>query len=301
MAKDPGQRFQSEAVLQGAVDDDLRVAIYERASVKGGGKRKRDSNHLFGIVPLDAPCSFFEPTPFNSTSPTGFEHPRCSARGKFISPKARNPCYFGTMLANVFIHAHDTEHATSAESKGVTERRQTMTHRQNTHDSRIQQSLIRGFWLIMLVSHAPALAAAWRGLVNSGFQAGRVAGLVFLAAAMLFFFAKLLGVAFLKVHLDRRSIVALCVAVALVHGGCLDVELRPALLSDFVADLATASAIFALCLVVRKLRNQRLEDALTRRVLPAGGGSRGVVWLDDSRPRCWVLASHLLHLRAPPV
>lgn len=176
-----------------------------------------------------------------------------------------------------------------------------MAHRKYTSDSRSRQMLIRGFWLIMLVSHAPALPAAWRGMAENGFQAGRVAGLVFLAAAMLFFFAKLLGVAFLKVHLDRRSIVALCVAVALIHGGCLDVELRPALLTDFAADLVTASAIFAVCMVLRKLRKRLWEDALTRRVVPSGGGPRGAVWLDDSRPRCWVLASHLLHLRAPPV
>lgn len=102
MAKDLGQRFHSVAVLQGVVDDDLRVVIYERATVKGGAKRKRDSNHLFGVVPLNAPCSFFEPTPFNPTSPTGSEHPQRSAHGKVISPKARNPCFFGTMLANVF-------------------------------------------------------------------------------------------------------------------------------------------------------------------------------------------------------
>ena len=176
-----------------------------------------------------------------------------------------------------------------------------MTHRQDTRDSRIRQMLIRGFWLIMLVSHAPAVSAAWRGWVENGFQAGRVAGLVFLAAAMLFFFAKLLGLAFLKVHLDRRSIVALCVAVALIHGGCLDVELRPELLTDFAENLVTASAVFAVCLVVRKLRKQRLEYALARRVSPVGGGSRGAVWLDESGPRCWVLVSHLFHLRAPPV
>lgn len=176
-----------------------------------------------------------------------------------------------------------------------------MTHRKETSDSRSRQMLMRGFWLIMLVSHAPALSAAWRGLAENGFQAGRVGGLVFLAAAMLFFLAKLLGVACLRIQLDRRSIVALCVAVALIHGGSLDVELRPALLTDVATNLVTASAIFAVCLVLRKLRNQRLEDALTRRVLPSGGGSRGAIWLDDSRPRCWVLASHLLHLRAPPV
>lgn len=175
-----------------------------------------------------------------------------------------------------------------------------MTHRQDMRDSRIRQMLITGFWSIMLVSHAPALSAAWGGLAENGFQAGRVAGLVFLAAAMLFFFAKLLGVAFLKVHLDRRSIVALCVAVALIHGGCLDVELRPELLTDFAADLVTASAICAVCLVIRNIRKRGFKDALTRRVSPPGGGTRGAVWLDDSRPHCWVLASHLLHLRAPP-
>ncbi len=176
-----------------------------------------------------------------------------------------------------------------------------MTHRQDTTDSRSRQMLIRGFWLIMLVSHAPAMSAAWRGLAENSFQAGRVAGLVLLVAAMLFFLAKLLGVAFLRIHLDRRSIVALCVAVALIHGGCLDVELRPELLTDFATNLVTASAIFAVCLVIRRLRKQQLEDALTRRVLPARGGSRGAVWLDESRPRCWVPVSHSLHLRAPPV
>lgn len=176
-----------------------------------------------------------------------------------------------------------------------------MTHQQDTRDSRIRQMAFRGFWLIMLVSHAPAVPAAWRGWVENGFQAERVAGFVFLAAAMLFFFAKLLGVAFLRVHLDRRSIIALCVAVALIHGGYLDVELRPELLTDFATSLATASAVFAVCLVIRKIRKQRMEDAVTRRVSPACGGSRGAVWLDESRPRCWVLASHLFHLRAPPV
>lgn len=176
-----------------------------------------------------------------------------------------------------------------------------MTHRPDRSDLRIRQMLIRGFWLIMLVSHAPALSAAWRGLVENGFQAGRVAGLVFLVAAMLFFFAKLLGLAFLRVNLDRRSVVALCVAVALLHGGCLDVELRPELLADFAANLVTASAVFAVCLVICRLRKQQLEDAVGRRVSSAGGGSRGAVWLDESRPRCWVLVSHLFHLRAPPV
>ena len=100
---------------------------------------------------------------------------------------------------------------------------------------------------------------------------------------------------------DEQPDHRLLVAVALIHGGCLDVELRPEWLTVFATSLVTASAIFAVCLVIRRLRKQQLEDALTRRVSPVRGGTRGAVWLDESRPRCWVRVSHSLHLRAPPV
>lgn len=74
----------------------------------------------------------------------------------------------------------------------------------------------RAAWVVMLVAHLPGCAAVFAAVAAEG--AGEHLGrLVALIASQVFFALKAADVAWLRVPVDRRSIVACAVAVLLLH------------------------------------------------------------------------------------
>jgi hypothetical protein len=89
----------------------------------------------------------------------------------------------------------------------------------------------RPFWAALLVVHAPALLRAWRGVVGSHPSEGQIIAAAWLSTAVAFFVLKLAGVSWLRFGTDRRSRIALVMAILLIHcaplGVCLDGVLAP--------------------------------------------------------------------------
>ena len=110
----------------------------------------------------------------------------------------------------------------------------------------------------MIIGHSKAAAVAWFGLLTGSADSDfvRVASLT---GAGLFFVLKLLNVRWLRFRTDRRSLIALCLVLALVHSASLGFtstgEFAPQL-------LATVTAAFFLDPIQRRL--ERFHDWLVR-------------------------------------
>lgn len=152
----------------------------------------------------------------------------------------------------------------------------------------------------MALAHAPALLGAWQALFSDGFAfepVGRCAGLTLV---VLFFVLKINDPAFFPLPTDRRSIVAICMVVGLLH---VDV-VRPVHDPTLVAD--TAALVAATCLVasLRPVR-RALGEALGAATSPFKcrqlvTHSTDGICVDDVRPHDWLLVVGLFSLRAPP-
>lgn len=154
---------------------------------------------------------------------------------------------------------------------------------------------------MMALSHAPALMGAWQALLADGVAFEPLGRCVGLSLAVLFFVLKAHASAFLPLPTDRRSIVAICMVVGLLH---VDV-VRPVHDPTLVAD--TAALVAATCLVaslrpVRRALGEALGAAMSpfkcRQLVTH---STGGVCVDDVRPHSWLLFVGLFSLRAPPV
>ncbi len=160
--------------------------------------------------------------------------------------------------------------------------------------------LRRAFWLLMGLAHAPALISAWRSLVAGGFAAESFGGCVLLTLSMLFFALKLRDVPYLRFRTDRRSCVALCIVVALLHTDAIVSDDNPTVIPECTALVVTTWLSTQLPLT------RRMSALLPTRVVSVLGhgdpvtSATGTVWLGASRPHCWVLGLHVFSLRAPP-
>jgi len=152
----------------------------------------------------------------------------------------------------------------------------------------------------MLAGHTPALTASFRKLVTLHFSADRLLAFGFVFAAMIFFAAKLLDLPSLRVRLNRHSLLVMVLVVAVLHAGCLDADYHFQLVVDEILVLTATTAFLAACCVCRRTDLVAVNASSAARRLAILGAQRRTVWLDQSRPHCWVLASDLLHLRAPP-
>jgi hypothetical protein len=159
----------------------------------------------------------------------------------------------------------------------------------------------RLFWLLMGLSHTPALAAGLRSLWAEGMATERLGGCILLWLSMAFFALKVADVAFLRFRVDRRSVAAFCMIVALLHVRTLSPDagamMLPAGTSVVVASLLAGKLIHE--------RRRRVLASLCARPNLMGRSSvawsHNIVWCDEFRPHCWVLSSRLYSLRAPPV
>ncbi|UCE58687.1 MAG: hypothetical protein JSU63_14740 [Phycisphaerales bacterium] len=158
----------------------------------------------------------------------------------------------------------------------------------------------RCFWALMGIMHAAALFASWKVVLEGGQGASGATGCVTLTFAMLFFLLKVGGVSFLQLRPSRRTWVVACLLVAWIHVDCIDPNLT-AHLSDDGTDLVATTFLFGGLTQISKATRSVIErGTATQRVRGTNRRSGETVWLDDSRPCCWVLASHLFRLRAPP-
>jgi hypothetical protein len=160
--------------------------------------------------------------------------------------------------------------------------------------------LSRMVWVLMVVLHAPALVKAWSSFVGGGFDLSHVGGPIALSLSMAFFALKLRGAASLRFRADRRSAVAICLILAFIHVDVLRTDSGVAVLPECAKIVATTVLVAGLTRVRRVLSTAliRARSKVGRR-LPSIQ-SNETVWHDAFRPRCWVLASRLYSLRAPP-
>jgi hypothetical protein len=81
----------------------------------------------------------------------------------------------------------------------------------------------RVFWLALLIVHSPAFLKLWRAAYGSQASEASIVGCAWLSAAMLFFVLKAFGVSWLRFRTDRRSRLAIAIAILLIHAGPLGV------------------------------------------------------------------------------
>ena len=158
--------------------------------------------------------------------------------------------------------------------------------------------LNRGFWAMMGILHAPALGGAWRSCMDAGFSLELLGGCLVMTATTLFFALKLWGVAFLRFQTNARSWVALLLAVGLIHFDCISPALSDTDGANYAAVVISATVAVGLVEVWKAHNRTASRGDERRRFFSAR--TTGTVWLDAWRPHCWILASYLYRLRAPP-
>jgi len=79
------------------------------------------------------------------------------------------------------------------------------------------QVAARLWWASLIVIHLPILATVVRGAMDSGLTADRLGSLIALAVTVALFAAKLADAPMLRLRSRRQSIVAMCLATAIMH------------------------------------------------------------------------------------
>ena len=77
--------------------------------------------------------------------------------------------------------------------------------------------LARLWWASLIVIHLPILAAVVRAAFESGLSADRLGSLAALAVTVALFAAKLSNARFLRLRSNRQTIIATCLATAIMH------------------------------------------------------------------------------------
>ncbi len=154
--------------------------------------------------------------------------------------------------------------------------------------------------MLTAVLHAPGFVGCWRSFFVSGFNPDHLGACIALTIAMLFFALKIYDIPLLRWRTDRRAWITIGLAVALVHVDVLtpgtDLTFVPQC-TEIVAGTLLATGLAP---VRRVFGGMSLKacSSVRRQISPAI--ARETFWLDAFRPRCWVLASHIYALRAPP-
>ena len=160
--------------------------------------------------------------------------------------------------------------------------------------------LIRASWALMVVVHTPALVRSWQTWIEGDATMGGIGGSLGLSLAVLFFVLKLGGVSFLQLRPDRRTALAVCLVTALIHIGCVQSLVGDDFAPQWTGLLGT-TMLLGLCTQRRLCTTCRRAQRRGRdRQAQLALRLRRAYWLEGFRPHCWVLASHLFSLRAPP-
>ncbi len=157
----------------------------------------------------------------------------------------------------------------------------------------------RWLWALMAASHLPGLVGSCRTLVGGDLSFDALRGCFLLTAATAFFVLKICDVAFLRFHTDRRSTVAIVLAIAFLHLGVVAPGAQISILPEYESVVATA--LLAGCMVrVRRAVIRATQSVVVRHRSATTVALSETAWSDPFRPHCWVLASRLFALRAPP-
>lgn len=190
-----------------------------------------------------------------------------------------------------------------------------------THIRRNPGAARRVFWIVMGLGHLPGLWDASNSLFSGslfsgsldlgspyledgtsvGLAAGGLGRFCGLALTMLFIALKIRDVAFLRLCAGRRSVIAACLVVALLH---VDV-VRPTSQSSAIPEVTMLAATIWFAVVptgagarlaarFSRVFAKRQDRVPARRFV-------GTAWLDAARPHCWLLSRALFLMRAPPI
>ena len=158
----------------------------------------------------------------------------------------------------------------------------------------------RPLWVVLAAAHIPALVTALTSFINSGFEAEWLGGCVALTATMLFFVLKFVDVRALRLRSDRRSLVAMCVIVLLLHTGALDARIDATMAPQCLTVVMTTLLLAGLARVSGVLAATFRRATATVKLGSLLRQSNETAWSDPFRPHCWVLAYRFFTLRAPP-
>jgi hypothetical protein len=167
----------------------------------------------------------------------------------------------------------------------------------------------RLFWTALLVMHLSALRSEWEALApasgNQGWGTSLLRTLA-LAASAVFFFLKVADVRWLRLHPDRRSIVASLVVIGLLHLNVLERITRTDL-SRGPAPLGIvlfAGTVFESDLFRRAMsRIPSIADAAFRSTIHPQRfvcGLTGPAWEQAFKPHFMRIVARFAPLRAPP-
>ncbi len=93
---------------------------------------------------------------------------------------------------------------------------------------------------------------------------------------------------------------AACLLIAWIHVDCVNPNMTGIVSGDRADLLVTTVLLGGLTQVPRATRLALDRHVMMFRSRASVGRSGEIIWLDEFQPRCWVLASHLYSLRAPP-
>ena len=165
----------------------------------------------------------------------------------------------------------------------------------------LHPTLRQVLWLLIGLSHAPALVGAWRSLLGSGLDPGRSSGCVGLMLVMIFCALKVYDVPCLRFHTGWHACTALGIIVALLHVNVVRPDSDLTAVPVYMAVVATTWLVGGSMSVRRKIGEAFASTGAAFKRHSSPLPSTDTLWLDMSRPHCWLLALHLYSLRAPPV
>jgi hypothetical protein len=159
-------------------------------------------------------------------------------------------------------------------------------------------ALARCAWAALLIIHAPALILAWLLFVDGGTESIRLSSFLGLNLATLFFVLKIRGVRLLELQTDRRSLLAIAVAVGLMHAHAVGARLQ------YVAVPQDVSVAAGVLFATGFARLQRVLGTLVSRGRVAAKTTRlraQPVQCYQRRPRWLPYTARLCTPRAPPL
>lgn len=158
-------------------------------------------------------------------------------------------------------------------------------------------ALARCAWAALLIIHAPALVVAWLLFLDGGTESIRLSSFLGLNLATLFFVLKIRGVRLLELQTDRRSLLAIAVAVGLMHAQAVGARLQ------YVAVPQDVSVAAGVLFITGLARVQRALETLTSGGRVAAKTTRlraQTVQYYQRRPRWLPYTARLCTPRAPP-
>lgn len=168
-----------------------------------------------------------------------------------------------------------------------------------TQHSRSQRlAMGRCFWIVMAIVHAPALVGLWHALISEGAGSIRLSSFLGLNLATVLFVLKVWGVRLLEFEADRRSLIAITLAVALMHGNVIGAW------SSCIAvpqEVPIAASILFASGLSRVQRALRRPFSCSRETWRTAKSFIQRVRLSAFHPRQLLLATRLCTPRAPPL